>query len=110
MRCLRGDGAVAWDADCWAWRDSGDAGVVGRRLTRGARWQAVESGRARAEGAAWAPGGAEPEAGPRVTRAEHGGKLGRYAWAGAELCWLPGSGRAGKRVRGAGWAANWVLG
>ena len=54
VRCLRGDGAAAWDADCWAWRDSGDAGVGGRRLTSGARWQAGESGRARAEGAAWA--------------------------------------------------------
>ena len=59
VRCLRGDGAAAWDADCWAWHDSGDAGVGGRRLTSGARWQAGESGRAHAEIAAWARGGAK---------------------------------------------------
>ena len=38
VRCLRGDGAAAWDADCWAWRDSGDAGLRrGLRAARGSR-------------------------------------------------------------------------
>ena len=38
VRCLRGDGAAAWDADCWAWRDSGDAGLRrGLRAVRGSR-------------------------------------------------------------------------
>ena len=77
------------------------------RLTRGARWQAGGSGRARAEVAAWARGVTD---GPRgeSDRAGPGGKerRGKMAWAGSSLGWAEVLGWGKGKGRRPGWAAR----
>jgi len=85
------------------------------RLTRGARWQAGESGRARAEVAAWArgvtdgPRGESDRAGPRGKE-----RRGKMAWAGSSLGWGKGKGRRpgwaarGKRKLGSAGLLGWI--
>ena len=85
------------------------------RLTRGARWQAGESGRARAEVAAWArgvtdgPRGESDRAGPRGRE-----RRGKMAWAGSSLGWGKGKGRRpgwaarGKRKLGSTGLLGWI--
>ena len=41
---------------------------------------------------------------------EQAGASWAEGWAGAEPCWLPGSGQAGKKGRGVNWARGMLLG
>ena len=77
-----GDEAAAWDADCWAWRDSGDAGAGRWGLRAGASTR----------------GAARGVSGER----EHAARLGQAGRRGEEVSWAAQwFDRAG--VLGLGW-------